>query len=170
MIFPTKRKIKQLIHESNLIEGIDDPKEDKQSLHTWYWLTDYGKIDLYVIRKIQKMITINQSLPPNARGYFRGEAGNNINVTVGNHVPPNYFMVPGQMDNWMLDLKEEESKWMHAMFERIHPFYDGNGRTGRMIMWFDQVQRGEEPWLIKNAEKQDYYNWLQECQVKVNRG
>lgn len=166
MIFPTKQQIKKLIHQSNLIEGIDDPKEDEQSLHTWNWLTEQPDIDLYVIRKVQKMITINQDLPPNARGYFRGEAGNNVNVRVGNHIPPNYNMVPILMENFILDLKEEDSKWMHARFEDIHPFLDGNGRTGRMIMWYDQVQREEDVWFILADNRQAYYQWLNQTREK----
>lgn len=165
--------MRQVVRESNLIEGIDSNEEDAQSMHTWKWAVDYlntpdGKIDLWFIRKLQKMITINQTdLLPNQRGYFRGEAGDKTDVRVGRHLGAPYQTVRTRMDAWLEDLKEEDSRWMHAMFEDIHPFRDGNGRTGRMVMWLDQLQRGEKIWVIKAAERQAYYDWLTECENKV---
>lgn len=165
----SRSKIQEAIHQSNLIEGIDSTKEDIQSLAAWDWLVLQPKIGIPVIRKLQKMITINQTdLLPNQRGYLRGEAGDRTDVRVGPHVGCPYAMVASRMHNWVLDLKDEDSRWMHAMFEEIHPFRDGNGRTGRMIMWYDQLQRGEDIWLIHAGEEQQaYYKWLRECELKV---
>ena len=100
--------MKQHIRESNLIEGIDDPAEDEQSLFAWEWLQQWSfPFHSAMIRKLQKRITINQAdLAPNARGYFRGEAGNNVNVRVGSSHPPGYVLVPDLIENWCLDMKE----------------------------------------------------------------
>ncbi len=48
----------------------------------------------------------------------------------------------------------------HEKFERIHPFYDGNGRTGRMIMNLMLIQAGFPPLVIKNKGRLEYYNVL----------
>jgi len=148
------------IHESNLIEGIDDPKEDKQSMVAWKWLKRQKKIGHYEILKVQKMITINQTnLFSNERGYYRDLA--KVNVTVGGHVPPNYNLVPCLMDNWVLDFQDSvEPMEMHIRFEKIHPFVDGNGRTGRMLLWYHENKLGITPTLIKSEERYEYYELL----------
>ena len=48
----------------------------------------------------------------------------------------------------------------HEKFERIHPFYDGNGRTGRMLVSLVLIQNNLPPLIIKNKERKEYYNVL----------
>ncbi|MBE1556265.1 Fic family protein [Sporosarcina limicola] len=48
----------------------------------------------------------------------------------------------------------------HIQFERIHPFSDGNGRTGRMIMNYSLLQNGLPPLIIRKEQKVDYINVL----------
>lgn len=128
-------------------------------MFAWKWLVKQKKLDLSIIMLLQKRITINQTdLAPNQRGYIRGMAGNNTNVTVGGRMAPHYSMVRGLMDNWLLDYKQLGPLEAHIRFETIHPFVDGNGRTGRMIMWWQELHDGELPTLFENDHKfQDYY-------------
>ena len=62
----------------------------------------------------------------------------------------------------------------HYQFESIHPFYDGNGRTGRIINILHLVLHGllESPLLYLSAyiieNKSDYYRLLQEVRTKNN--
>jgi len=56
-----------------------------------------------------------------------------VMVTVGKHVPPAPHMVKLLMSNWSLDLHKMDSFEAHNRFEKIHPFFDGNGRMGRAI-------------------------------------
>ncbi len=52
-------------------------------------------------------------------------------------------------------------KELHVMYERIHPFLDGNGRTGRIFMNWTRVKRCKLPVLvIKEEERQEYYKWF----------
>lgn len=50
----------------------------------------------------------------------------------------------------------------HSMFERIHPFRDGNGRTGRTILDYMLRIYGFPPVYFPLAEREDYLNALHE--------
>lgn len=56
----------------------------------------------------------------------------------------------------------------HAMFENIHPFQDGNGRTGRLILNYMLQKDGYPPIALKHDAKQDYKKSLEEWQVHGN--
>lgn len=51
----------------------------------------------------------------------------------------------------LLDISE-----FHILFERIHPFADGNGRVGRLIMAYQAIQNNIVPPLIENDHRDDY--------------
>lgn len=154
------------IRESNLIEGIDDPAEDARSLAAWNWLVDLvgnkpGIISQTTMLELHKMITCKQ-LNERESGHFR-----TVQVYVGNHVPPSGEVMRGLIYGWGMDMiehwQELDPKEMHIRFEKIHPFVDGNGRTGRMLMWLHEVWQGKEPTLILNDEKNKaygYYDWF----------
>lgn len=50
----------------------------------------------------------------------------------------------------------------HVRFERIHPFQDGNGRIGRLILFKECLAHGHVPFIISDELKFFYYRGLQE--------
>ena len=51
--------------------------------------------------------------------------------------------------------------YFHAKFENIHPFADGNGRTGRLAMNYLLVLHGHPPIIIHEEDRRDYYGALE---------
>lgn len=56
----------------------------------------------------------------------------------------------------------EEIIKFHYMFERIHPFQDGNGRVGRLIMFKECLKNNIVPFIIDESLKEFYYRGLNE--------
>lgn len=54
----------------------------------------------------------------------------------------------------------------HAMFEAVHPFQDGNGRTGRILLNYMLEQAGYPPIAIKASLRSDYLRALEDWQVR----
>ncbi len=56
--------------------------------------------------------------------------------------------------------------FLHAKFENIHPFADGNGRTGRLIMNYFLMQNNHPPVIIFEEEKYKYFQVLDAWHTK----
>lgn len=56
--------------------------------------------------------------------------------------------------------------YFHAKFENIHPFSDGNGRTGRLAMNYFLLQHNHPPIVIHEEDKNLYYQSLEAFDIK----
>jgi Fic family protein len=54
------------------------------------------------------------------------------------------------------DMSLENIAEFHILFEKIHPFADGNGRVGRLIMAYQAIQNNMVPPLIENESRDEY--------------
>jgi Fic family protein len=70
-----------------------------------------------------------------------------------------------QLNAWYNSLSEitfERIVEYHYRFEKIHPFQDGNGRVGRLILFRECLRNGVIPFIIDDGHKQFYYRGLRE--------
>lgn len=116
-------------------------------------------------------LIVHKKLMRNLLGFDR-EAGQlrRINVAVGGRRCPAWQDVAELLRDWQITVdlfpehrdKSEEARrdWVwnrHVEFEHIHPFIDGNGRTGRLLMLNHALLLGLEPWYVKYNERYAYY-------------
>jgi Fic family protein len=84
----------------------------------------------------------------------------------GGMKPPSWTDVPARMDEWLADAQAlrdldvphlpAELAWLHARFEQVHPFLDGNGRAGRLLLNLSLVRLGYPPAIIHKGERARY--------------
>jgi len=91
---------------------------------------------------------------------------------VGANVPTaNFIRVPELMRDLINEINKLTKDYLgqiaviHSKFEKIHPFSDGNGRVGRLIVLFMLLKNNIAPAVIKQKNKNLYYKFLQKSQI-----
>ncbi|MCX7986208.1 MAG: Fic family protein [Bacteroidales bacterium] len=132
------------------------------------------------------LLTIQRTLEQNDAGYRRLPGTSLINESTGQIVytpPQDYDTICKLMDNLVEFINDSsisaldpliKMALIHHQFESIHPFYDGNGRTGRILNILYLVQQGllDLPVLYLSRyiirKKGDYYRLLQQVRDDEN--
>lgn len=122
------------------------------------------------------IVGIQQRLMPQLAPGYRTTPNRIVNSATQRAIftPPRASDIPRLIGNWENFINDEDSVFDpllrcaigHYQFEAIHPFGDGNGRTGRILMVLQLVQQGllNQPTLFIsgyiNAHRQEYYRLL----------
>ncbi|XP_013391494.1 adenosine monophosphate-protein transferase FICD homolog [Lingula anatina] len=122
-----------------------------------------GKITLNDILEIHKRVL--GFVDPVEAGHIRS-----TQVYVGHYIPPAASDVSGLMEEFTEWLNSDVSMRMHPVelgalahykLVLIHPFYDGNGRTARLLMNLILMHAGYPPIIIPVGEKHLYYQHIE---------
>lgn len=113
------------------------------------------------------------------RGVDNGAAGRyrceNVVIAGASTVPPDFLHLDEEMRGlieWYEEADQlhpiERASELHARFVEIHPFIDGNGRTGRLLMNLELMKAGYPPAVIRKEDRLGYYDALDEACVSKN--
>jgi Fic family protein len=118
-----------------------------------------------MIKEYHRILRVGTS--DEAMGYKIGEYKSRANV-VGNIITTDPYEVHEAMENLLIPYNMSEKKTLkdiimfHVQYETIHPFQEGNGRTGRMIVFKECLANDIVPMIVRDINKQLYYIGLRE--------
>lgn len=152
----------------NEVVNVDDIIETTNHFRCIDMIIDHVKIELNEKFIKELHFILKSGTSDSKKDWFAVGDYKKFPNEVGNMKTP----LPEEVDNLMKDLlKEYNSKKektfedildFHAQFERIHPFQDGNGRIGRLIMFKEYLKYNIVPFIIEDNLKMFYYRGLKE--------
>ncbi len=112
------------------------------------------------IKTIHSLVLMNDR---ENRGKYRNVP---VRILGALHTPPQPYMVQPAIEQLIWQYAEWKQKkhfieavaLLHLEFESIHPFIDGNGRTGRLLLNFELIKNGLLPIDIKFTDRRKYYD------------
>ena len=142
------REIYEAINHKKALEYLFDSLNNKSSLD-----------DLF-IKNINMLI--NKDIKE-SEGYRKVQ----VFIRGADYIPPDAIQIPNLMyyfiDNYNNypndDIFTKIAKF-HVEFEKIHPFEDGNGRTGRLLINYELIKDNIAPIVIEKADRTKYFEFL----------
>ncbi len=110
-----------------------------------------------VIKQIHSLVLSDK---PQDRGIYRRIP---VRILGAKHEPPQPFSIAPLMEKLLYEYNEDATNIItklakfHIEFEAIHPFIDGNGRTGRLLVNLELMKAGYPPIDIKYTDRHRYY-------------
>lgn len=127
---------------------------------------DKVELSEYIIKQIHYLVLADK---PQDRGVYR-----RVPVTImgAKHTPVQPYLIEPKLQELIDWFKNSDNDFIsklarfHIEFEGIHPFIDGNGRTGRLLVNLELMKLGYPPIDIKFTDRMAYYDAFDAYHVK----
>jgi fido (protein-threonine AMPylation protein) len=132
-------------------------------------LTEVRHVHVLAMGKVWDVAPHRQAYDSEAPGNFRQH---DIMSFQGGMKPPSHPHAPAEVKTWLDIVNEfgkqvragdcpvekapEQLAYIHKEFERVHPFIDGNGRTGRLLLNFILLRLDWPPVIIQKNQRKRY--------------
>ena len=141
----------EFVKESNRVEGIARVSDEDMAAHRQFLSLDEPKLE-----------NVRDAVWALSRGKIRDKPG--MDVRVGNHYPPEGGKdIPERLDNLLRTAVHSKASdaphAIHHWYETLHPFMDGNGRSGRLLWLWMHLEAGT--YMDLGFLHQWYYESLQ---------
>jgi Fic family protein len=145
-------------------KSIRDIKETQNHRDAYFFIKDNLKKEISKELILKLHAILKKDVTEDA-GKFRDRQ-----VFVSDLIPIKADLINNEIDNiirWYKNNIEmhifEKIVIFHCKFEKIHPFFDGNGRVGRLILNYMLMKENYPIVILKNKNKRRYYNALKKA-------
>ena len=125
-------------------------------------LTEVRHVHRLTVGPVWEFFPPDNLHPEEGPGNFRHH---DIAPFPGGMTPPRFTDMPAEVGDWLRAVSAPSAEGTHLLldlavahagFERIHPFRDGNGRVGRLLLNLMLVRRGYPPAILRNRARSAY--------------
>lgn len=160
----TLKDVALIIHEKKAAKG-KDLREIYETLNTREAMelvfSNKLRINEKGMIKLHKILIKNTGVPYGYKKLPNFILGRNIKTVL----PENVAKEMKHLIDWCNENKEmhplQKASVFHGKFERIHPFEDGNGRAGRLLINIILLNSGYPPLIIRKTQRISYFACLE---------
>lgn len=152
--------------DKSLMEQLEAKNHQTALNYLFDYILKNGDLDEELVLKLHSILM--NGVRPDA-GLYRRHA---VRILGVNLPTANYLKIPEIMPSIIAEATKKTGDIIasvaavHGRFEHVHPFSDGNGRVGRLLMTAMLLKANLVPAIIRQEQKRAYYTFLYKAQTK----